>query len=80
MPATRKNPRRIAPRGCDELGRRLAEQTYCRAALLAPGICPPNFDEPVPLTLVGPPAVPFGSERAAVRPGPCIMFIELDQP
>jgi hypothetical protein len=51
-----------------------------RVAPGAPGIWPPNLDEPVPLTLVGPAAVPFGSLRAAERPGPGIMFIDLDQP
>jgi hypothetical protein len=30
-----------------------------------PGISPPNLDDPVPLRLVGPPAVPFGFVAAA---------------
>ena len=38
-----------------------------------PGICPPNLEEPVPLRLVGPAAVPFGSDLAAE---PRIIFIE----
>jgi hypothetical protein len=35
------------------------------------------LDEPVPLTLVGPAAVPLGSLRAAL---PRLMFIECVQP
>ena len=31
---------------------------YCLPAV--PGLFPPNFDDPVPLKVVGPPAVPFG--------------------
>jgi hypothetical protein len=31
---------------------------YCFPAV--PGLFPPNFEDPVPLKVVGPPAVPFG--------------------
>ena len=36
-----------------------------------PGDEPPNLEEPVPLSVVGPPAVPFG-----LPPLPFVVFIE----
>jgi hypothetical protein len=47
----------------------LAASVHCRVLLLAPGLFPPNVDGPVPLSVVGPDAVPFGLPVAAP---PCI--------